>query len=576
MAKTFYKYEERVDLNSYVDWGSIGKTVSDDLTRINKERQAKKDEIDRVTNESVTTINELSVGQPQVSSEFYMDAANNVKEALGLAYREMKAGRLNPNEYLKQRQNIMDDLGQMQLAATSFATDWEEMTTRLEDGTAGELEIYQNELLDSFGITKDKAVYVNPVDGRMYIATRDAKGNIIKDPSKLMPISYMTARRKDKVNRYDVVGETNKRVKALGDVTRSIMSGRVMSLTDVMQRPEYMKAEDDIISSMMTSSRSAASVLADYAGGYSFTQNWAEAQEDPNKILLKQDSNGLLQPQLTDKQNEVAREALRAQLRVQLKSIETPRQPQQQQQWQYAAGQEREEQQANVGRWHNLAFGTTKEAQTSAANQLLGTEAAKEAGLSAIIPSGKTITLKYDGSGTMRAGSRTFNAENVTAQQWAEMGNEIHGVDDVNRALSAAGVSNPNQKFAQEELQGTGASRTRVSAFTELPKYVESNLPSVDDLKSDDEGKVRQLLEASFAGLGFTFDTKWLNDEVVITAPEKDGEAGATLTISVDNEKDGTLNQKAISDFITANTSPENLAQLYATGGLSGTGELDE
>lgn len=575
MAKTFYKYEERVDLNSYVDWGSIGKTVSDDLTRINKERQAKKDEIDRVTNESVTTINELSVGQPQVSSEFYMDAANNVKEALGLAYREMKAGRLNPNEYLKQRQNIMDDLGQMQSAATSFAADWEEMTTRLEDGTAGELEIYQNELLDSFGITKDKAVYVNPVDGRMYIATRDAKGNIIKDPSKLMPISYLTARRKDKVNRYDVVGETNKRVKALGDVTRSIMSGKVMSLTDVMQRPEYMKAEDDIVSSMMTSSRSAASVLADYAGGYSFTQNWAEAQEDPNKILLKQDSNGLLQPQLTDKQNEVAREALRAQLRVQLKSIETPRQPQQQQQWQYAAGQERKEQQTNVGRWHNLAFGTTKEAQTSAANQLLGTEAAKEAGLSAIIPSGKTITLKYDGSGTMRAGSRTFNAEDVTAQQWAEMGNEIHGVDDVNRALSAAGVSNPNQKFAQEALQGTGASRTRVSAFTELPKYVASNLPSVDDLKGDDEGKVRQLLEASFAGLGFTFDTKWFNDEVVITAPEKDGEAGATLTISVDNEKDGTLNQKAISDFITANTSPENLAQLYATGGLSGTGELD-
>lgn len=575
MAKTFYKYEERVDLNSYVDWGSIGKTVSDDLTRINKERQDKKDKIDRATNESITTINELSAGQPQVSSEFYMDAANNVKEALGLAYREMKAGRLNPNEYLKQRQNIMDDLGQMQSAATSFATDWEEMTTRLEDGTAGELEIYQNELLDSFGITKDKAVYVNPVDGRMYIATRDAKGNIIKDPSKLMPISYLTARRKDKVNRYDVVGETNKRVKALGDVTRSIMSGKVMSLTDVMQRPEYMKAEDDIISSMMTSSRSAASVLADYAGGYSFTQNWAEAQEDPNKILLKQDSNGLLQPQLTDKQNEVAREALRAQLRVQLKSIETPRQPQQQQQWQYAAGQERKEQQTNVGRWHNLAFGTTKEAQTSAANQLLGTEAAKEAGLSAIIPSGKTITLKYDGSGTMRAGSRTFNAEDVTAQQWAEMGNEIHGVDDVNRALSAAGVSNPNQKFAQEALQGTGASRTRVSAFTELPKYVASNLPSVDDLKGDDEGKVRQLLEASFAGLGFTFDTKWFNDEVVITAPEKDGEAGATLTISVDNEKDGTLNQKAISDFITANTSPENLAQLYATGGLSGTGELD-
>ena len=328
MAKTFYHYEKRADLGSYVDWAAIGKTVSDGLIKVSADRQAKRDELDKITNESITTINELAVGQPQTSSEFYMDGANNIKEALGLSYREMKAGRLNPNEYLKQRQNIMDDLGQMQAAANSFKTDWEAMSKRLENSAsptgASEQEIYQNELLDSFGITKDKAIYVNPVDNRIYIATRDANGKIIKDPSKLLPISHLTSLRKDQVNKYDVVGEVNKRVKTLGDVTRSVMSGRVMTLNDAVQRPEYMKAENDMISSMMTSPRATGTILTNYVGGYGVTESKEVADKDPNKILLVKDSNGLLHPKLTREQEDVAREALRAQIRVQLKSIETP------------------------------------------------------------------------------------------------------------------------------------------------------------------------------------------------------------------------------------------------------------
>jgi hypothetical protein len=91
-----------------------------------------------------------------------------------------------------------------------------------------------------------------------------------------------------------------------------------------MQNPEYLKAEGDIINSMIASSRNAGSILSDYVGGYSFTQNADEAKGDPNKILLVEDGMGLLMPQLTDAQRKKAEEALRAQIRVQLDRVEAP------------------------------------------------------------------------------------------------------------------------------------------------------------------------------------------------------------------------------------------------------------
>jgi hypothetical protein len=41
----------------------------------------------------------------------------------------------------------------------------------------------------------------------------------------------------------------------LGDIVKAKRSGGVLTLKDVMQNPEYLKAEGDIINSMMASSR---------------------------------------------------------------------------------------------------------------------------------------------------------------------------------------------------------------------------------------------------------------------------------------------------------------------------------
>lgn len=322
MAKTYYGYVARDD-KAYVDWASIGKTISDDLIEVTKSRQEQRDELDRKTEESITNINKLTADQPQLVSEFYMDGANDMRQYLLMLQKQMKSGGLQPNEYLKKKQVLMDGVDQLSLASKDFTADYEDAMKRLQNGDAAAQEVFQNEKYDAFRSTQGKGIYVNPVNGRLYIGTRDEQGVVDSNPAKLLDVNNLYSRRKDQINKYDVVGEASKKVSPLGDYIRSVRRGGVFTLKDIMQRKEYLKAENDIIQSMMSSPRNLGSILTDYVGGYTLTENEAEAKADPTKILLKTDGMNMLQPQITDEQRKAAEEALRAQLRVQLDRVET-------------------------------------------------------------------------------------------------------------------------------------------------------------------------------------------------------------------------------------------------------------
>lgn len=218
----------------------------------------------------------------------------------------------------------MDGVTQLGDAAKAFATDYEESMKLMQEGKSAGQKIFQDEQYDAFKTTDGKGIYVNPADGRVYIAKRNPDGTINNNPEDLLSVNKLYARRKDIVYKYDVIGEANKNVKVLGDIVKAKRSGNVLTLKDVMQNPEYLKAEGNIINSMMSSPRNVGSILSDYVGGYSFTLKPEEAKGDPNKILLTEDGMGLYQPQLTDAQRKKAEEALRAQLRVQLDRVETP------------------------------------------------------------------------------------------------------------------------------------------------------------------------------------------------------------------------------------------------------------
>lgn len=320
MAKSYYGYVKRDD-TAYVDWASIGKTLSDDLIKTSEARQARRDEIDRQTRETLNAAGKMQQNLPPTIKQMYMDGASNIREALLLAEKQMKSGLLDPREYLKKRQNIMDGIDMLAMNAQQEREYYAENIRRVQEGEAGGLEIFINSTLDKYMDPNKTAIFVDPFGYNVVLAEKDEEGRIVADPSKYVSIEAKSRAAQDRVNKYNVVNEVSKNVKPLGDYIKAVRRGGVMSLEDIMMRPEYQKAENDIIASMLASERLVGGVLSDYLG-YEFTMDPAEASAD-GKVLAEMDDNYFFQPKVTEEQRKEAEEALRAQIRVQLDRKET-------------------------------------------------------------------------------------------------------------------------------------------------------------------------------------------------------------------------------------------------------------
>ena len=538
MAKSYLGFVEK-DQQAFVDWSSIGSQISKDLEEVRVKRQEQRDELDRVTNEAVTTINDLTANQPKLVSEFYMDGANDMRQYLLMMNKEMKAGRLQPSEYMKKKQVLMDGVTQLGDASKAFATDYEEALKRLQNGEAAAQEVFQNEQYDAFKTTEGKGIYVNPADGRVYIAKRNPDGTINNKPSDLLSVNKLYARRKDQVNRYDVVGEANKNVRVLGDIVKAKRSGNVLTLKDVMQNPEYLKAENDIIKSMTASPRNLGSVLSDYVGGYSFTQSPDEAKGDPNKILLVEDGMGLYMPQLTDAQRKKAEEAIRAQLRVQLDRVETPMPvfaPDRN--FEFGIGQKKKQNADNIELLRKVYVGD-KEAEIAvdairAANpNILKINREKE---NVIITFNdgriERLPIPQEGSGASsgfeqfvsRAGGFLLNIEPQQAFVDYRQSDYFGRPTQFGEAEFARGTELSPEAKAKSIADKIGAETFKLTEEDAVP-VIQAQLPS-----------------------GFTAEESGWGDNVTVTAPN-----GKSVQIGLDREDDADAGLRALQAFLAAN-----------------------
>ena len=196
---------------------------------------------------------------------------------------------------------------------------------RLQDGEAAMQEMYQNEKYDAFMNVQDKDVFVNPVDGRIYLTTSDGDGNIERDPASMMNVNAINARRKDKINKFNVQAEVQKATGALGEVVKALNADGVITRTDKRLNEmmliggvpmKFDDAKNDIIDSLMTSPRNNASILTDTIGGYTFTD--VESEAGGKVIYLEEDGMGLFQPKLTDDQVATVRNKLDMEIEKQL------------------------------------------------------------------------------------------------------------------------------------------------------------------------------------------------------------------------------------------------------------------
>ena len=122
-----------------------------------------------------------------------MDGANNVRNSLYEQNQLLKKGKITPSEYSRIVSTSKDSWSRLADMTKQYDANYEEGLKRAQEGKAAGQEIYQRQMTADLLNLKDKTTFMNPKDGRMYIAEVDPVTKKIKDESKLVDLQTINA-----------------------------------------------------------------------------------------------------------------------------------------------------------------------------------------------------------------------------------------------------------------------------------------------------------------------------------------------------------------------------------------------
>ncbi len=214
----------------------------------------------------------------------------------------------------------------------------------------------------------------------------------------------------------------------------------------------------------------------------------AEAKKDPNKILIKDDGSGRIEPVLSEDQKKLAFESVQTNFRNKIdreKTIDTYNEPKPQQPSAASIKQsEKKKSEENaISSWNDLYYEKTAAEKQTALENLLGSQKSKDSSLRDIdltVPG--EIEFIYKDKSKNRV--IQYDPQNITIEEWSRLGNEIHGVDDVTEVLDRSGgrrvdnEGNPLKgQFGEDVLTDVFTARegesTKQSIQDNLSKHLE-------------------------------------------------------------------------------------------------------
>ena len=102
---TYFKYAQR-NAEDYIDWGAIGKTMSDTLLKEQLNRDMMKSEIDKASREFGEVLSNAPQGEHRGLNEYSQEFASNAQQYQLMQLRNLKAGKLSLKDYLIGRENL--------------------------------------------------------------------------------------------------------------------------------------------------------------------------------------------------------------------------------------------------------------------------------------------------------------------------------------------------------------------------------------------------------------------------------------------------------------------------------------
>lgn len=286
-----------------VNWLKIAQGAITDIDAIEADRQKQRDSLEKSADDLVAASKEYKPGQSGSFNELILNGADRVRSTtLGLK-KQLMNGQITPTEY-KARVGRMSE-------------DWKylgEFSKSYNDIIAKQIEYLNDPKASKLGeFFLDKQSKLADVANKQLVVDPTTNGVVMTDPETGMVVDFksMLIPENQTPEKLDVISEVEKFTKGLGE-TSKFLGG--YWTTSPQLKAEYQKAKANFTKSLMQSPRGAASILADYVGGYEFYETPQQKKEieaaGGKAIQLVQGPNGIATPRLTAAQEKEARDVL--------------------------------------------------------------------------------------------------------------------------------------------------------------------------------------------------------------------------------------------------------------------------
>jgi len=618
-----YKYVER-DATDYVNWAEIGKNMSDMFENERKIREQKKAAIDEDSRQIGLTLANSPQGQDANARTAALKLADNATQYKNLQLKLLKSGKLKLKDYLINTQNLKDSINQSFDALTEYQKNYGEVMDGYKNNTISKMTVDDWAKVEGFGNWSQSDFYINPTNGIVNIAMKDKKivdgkevYTMSENPNNFASPTYIKGLLQNRKDRLDVQKITDDWASKMGTYIKSdaAMSaaaglwkqGKVVTVDDITRRADELKlsngerqeifnfwnAENDWINSSLSNSYARGSVLIDhlqFVPGtnkmYRRTHDEADAKANPEAIYEKVDPS-TQQGELifSDKQKEDSNGFFRNMTRPKYKyeeKVQTTGQLQDQTaEWKTKRADEKKAADTAMNAWNQVFTARTPEAKRVAVDNLLGTQRALSLGMTGIDVGDGTVTISYEDRDPRTI---KFDKTKTTLGQWAELGTEIHGVDDTKQVMKRSGGGNPNALMTAEQQKfiGVTASRTPQDYGKKIGQDALNKITDQTIVKNDASATAENL-NTMFSNLGYTFTGDYSlgmggkTDYIQISTGQVDtaGEPILSEKITIDDKDTPDTIKQKIAAYLASNVNKKLAKSVYGELKPGGSGELD-
>ena len=315
---TKFGYVER-NLENDVNWANVGKGFSDMLLAERDERKAKKESLNDAMRETQDGLRKNApLGYNTDFNDRMISLAANSNAFVLAANKDLKAGRITPEEYMRKLHRVNSSADTTFALANNYNAIYEDKLKRMDDKDSGNVEQAAFEAMSKL-VDFNKHDFMIDENGTIVAAPliTDENGITRLDTDNARSVQAIFNLAQNTVDRFDVEGTVAESVARLGKrvLGTSVAASRKKEGMDVLiegiklEDPvAYAEWKEAITGRIMADKFDVASILTDFSDEYETTTDKKKWLANKDKYVYVDIENGkeILIGELTDEQKAKA------------------------------------------------------------------------------------------------------------------------------------------------------------------------------------------------------------------------------------------------------------------------------